>query len=272
MAKISQAHVSNINTWLRCRRQFYYSQIKGIKSPPGIFAIQGTSVHKTIADNFTRVLVDGSLMSIPEIQDTARDHFVHTLTYSEVIWTAEDVERGISKLKGEALDKSVAMSTVHAKNIAPLITPKAVEWKWVLVPQGFPFTLGGRMDLLAEDMGEYAVWDAKTANKSKNQQEVDSSLQLTVYSLAAMKKLNLNYLPDVGYHVLVSTKKPKYQVLTSRRSMHNVKLFLRLLEMFAESIEREDWSPCDPGAWQCSPKWCGYWNICPWGARSRVTG
>ncbi len=130
---------------------------------------------------------------------------------------------------------------------------------------GFPYDLLGFIDI--EEPGR--IRDTKTASKSPNKNAADVSQQLTVY--AAGHLAVEGELPDeLVLDYLVDTKSPKPVSLPTTRTKEDVQMLLRRVERAATIIERGAFTPAPADAWQCSKKWCGYFDQCPFSTAPRA--
>ena len=99
------------------------------------------------------------------------------------------------------------------------------------------------------------VADLKTKAKSFSQADVESSLQLTLYSM-------VTNIPCVRYDQLLRQKVPKITRISALRKAQD---YLWLQEVYtgvAKAISAGSFPPCSPSGWACSAKFCGYWSIC----------
>jgi len=259
----AQLHQSMISMLYGCGEQFRrrYGARFGWNDkeeiiPPGVALIIGISTHKSVEHNLTSKINTGELLPLEEIKDIARDD-VATRWKDGVALTKEESKQK-RKTKGSCIDTAVSLSELHAVGLAPTLNPKAVERKWVVTLDGFPFDLSGAWDV--EEKGNI-IRDTKTSAKSPSQGDADSSEQLTMYSLA-MKVCDNKEPKALFLDHLVKTKTPKIVTLKTRRTAKHRLVLLRRIEIAAEVISKGAFVPANPMDWRCSPKFCGYWNTC----------
>jgi RecB family exonuclease len=163
------------------------------------------------------------------------------------------------------VDFAVACATLHHEQVAPALEPVAVERKFHVELPG-PFDLAGTIDV----QEQARLRDTKTTAKSPSEDAADKSLQLTVYHYAlsregtAVESVHLDYL-------VRGAKTRKVVPLKSTRGTVDHERLLRLVDLAGRQIQSGIFLPCDPSAWCCSPRWCGYWDRCPFGARGTVS-
>ena len=105
------------------------------------------------------------------------------------------------------------------------------------------------------------VRDFKTAGKSKNESELNGSLQMAIYSIAY--ETLYEKMPDkIIYDVLISTKKPKYQKLELPPARNTYSRVHAVVEEVQRAIKAGVFLPAAEGSWACSPRFCGYYNTC----------
>ena len=236
--------------------------MKGEKIPPGVAAAIGSATHKSIEVNLAAKIQGGELLPVEWLQEVARDEL-------EGIWKGgikldkDELAKGMKALKGEAIDTAVALSGLHRTNLAPSLEPTHVERKFVIKLDGYPLDLAGTIDI---QEGTKRIRDTKTAAKSPPQSDADTSLQLTMYGLAA-KVIDGQAPEEFALDALVKTKEPKVVSLKATRTDSDYEMLLRRVERATTIIESGAFTPARPTDWWCSEKWCGYWSTCPFASR-----
>lgn len=252
-----QLHVSQLRMLEECGQRYYYRYIENIIMPPGIALNIGTATHKSIEKNLKSKIETGELLPIEQVKDIARDE-AHGLAAGELYLTDEEAENPQAAV-GEMVDMSITLASLHALELAPILQPKAVERKWVINLENFPFDLAGTIDI-EETTG--SIRDTKTAGKTPSQTDADCSEQLTMYSLA---KIVCDGQPPTALYLdgLVKLKTPKVTTLVTQRSDAQRTALMRRIERAAEIIDKQVFMPTNSDDWRCSKKFCGYHRICP---------
>lgn len=247
-----------------CPMRYEWRYVKGIKTPPGIALVTGTSTHAAVEKNLRNKLAKGVLLSEDEVADIARDT-VHKVWDREGVLLDEDERaEGEAAVKGKTIDVAVALSRLHHQTLAPTIEPLALERTFLLTLNNFPLDLAGTIDI--EEATR--LRDTKTYGKTPSQGAVDRSLQLSLYGLA--KRMVDGRDPDeLCLDVILKNKTPQVKVFKTTRTDQDYTQLLRRVEVAARLIESGCFSPCAPDSWQCSKKFCGYYDICDFGARNR---
>lgn len=247
----------------RCPAQFEWRWIRGVVIPPGIAARRGSGVHKAAAVNHLQKIQSKVDCELDVMQDAARDEYMR-LVKDEGVFIPEAQTTEKNKLLAAGLDAAVRLTELYANTLAPQIQPVMAEER-LTVDVGLSVPIAGTVDVLTED-----DWlpDLKTADKSKSASEADTSLQLTMYAGLVAQKIK-RWPKKVSLEVLVNTKEPKLQSLQAQRGPDDWKNLLVRLELILKQIELGLFPPCDPGAWICTPTWCGYYQICRYSMKRR---
>jgi hypothetical protein len=250
-----------LGMFLRCPAQFEFRYIRGVIIPPGVAARVGSGVHEAAHINNKQKITSRQDLPASDLQDAARDHYVK-LVKEKGVFIPKDQAQEKNKILNMGLNSVVSLTKLYHTSLAPQIQPVMAEDR-LEVEVGLAWPISGGIDAYTEDKW---LSDLKTAAKSKHQVEADNSLQLTFY--AGLLAHTTGEWPErVSLEVLVNTKKPKHQSLISRRGPQDwANLMLRLKLMEAQILTGL-FPPCDPGAWNCSVTWCGYYAMCKFSSR-----
>ena len=117
---------SALNMLYKCGQQYYYRYVEGKKIPPGIAAVIGRATHKSVYLDLQNKIDKGVLRDISDVEDAARDG-INGEWQRGVRLVEEELKESAKKLKGAAVDQSVALSVLHHDELAPIIEPVQVE-------------------------------------------------------------------------------------------------------------------------------------------------
>ncbi len=250
---------SQLEMFWRCPEQYRRRYIEGEKLPPGIALIAGKAFHKGAEVNFTQKIESHEDLPTCDIADAAASAFDAEVAGGYTL-NEDEESKGAKKVLGEAKDQAVFLARVHSIEQAPDYQPVAVEHKTRIL---FP---SSTHDLLAvTDLRDDKdrVVDLKTAARKMPVTAADESTQLTIY--AAAFHADVGRAPsEVRLDVLTKTKAPQRQVLQSERNANDFRVFANRVNVTLSAIKAGSFTPASPGAWCCSPKWCGFWNSCPY--------
>lgn len=256
--KKPQLHQSGLEMLSKCGEMYDRRYNRGEIIPPGIAQIVGRSTHKSVELNLAAKIRTGELLPVEQIKDIARDELEGEFQRG-VALDREERERGLAAVKGEAIDTTIALSTLHRTDLAPKLIPTAVERKFVIKLEGYPLDLAGTIDI---QEGMMRIRDTKTANKTPPQADADNSIQLTMYGLAA-KVIDGVAPGEFILDALVKTKTPKQVSLVTTRTADDFQMLLRRVERAITVIEKGAFQPARTTDWWCSLKFCGYAANCP---------
>lgn len=251
---------SALNMLARCGQQFYFRYIEHLKVPPGIASLVGRGVDGSANSNLGNKIQTGELLPLEQIRDIARDT-VHAEWHREGVWlTKEEAQLGMKRCQAMAVDESVTLATLHARQAAPKIQPTHVQRKWDLEIRGVDIDLTGYIDI---QEGRQSVRDTKTSAKSPTADEADKSMQLTTYAMAVAA---IDGAPPerVALDYLVKTKTPKLVQIESKRTKADFDHVLQRVYQASKAMESGIFTPAPLDAWWCSDRWCGYAHKCPY--------
>lgn len=249
---------SQISMFLRCSQSWYYRYIDpGVPLPPGIALIKGKSVHSGIEYNFSQKIESHADLDKKDIVDKAVFEYEESTKNTEIFITEEDGGKGKAMIIGEGLDSLVAATELYVDEAAPTIQPVAVELRQTVnIPDCRPLVTV--IDCIDD---QKRVRDFKVTGKSKPQSEADNSLQLTLYALA-YHDVNGEMPNELTLDTLVTTKKPKYSVISTKRDEMDFITAVRTIQAVEKAINAEIFLPPAEGSWVCSSRHCGYYKMC----------
>jgi hypothetical protein len=266
MAK-PQLHVSMLDMAARCGIQLQrrYGARFGIGDkeeiiPPSIALITGIVNHTTAEKNLSNKMETGSLLSLENIKDMARDEFEGLWQGGLMLTDTESVN--IKKTHAEAIDKTIALAGLHHTEFAPEVNPVALEEKFVIELEGYPINLAGQKDIVEEN----AIGDIKTKAQQPGENAA-MTMQMGMYAMDFKLKKG-EYPAKVFHQYLVKTKTPKavYREAVPndewiKRMLHRVTRFIEVID--AVKSGKQAFMPADPESWICSKTYCGYATTCP---------
>lgn len=249
----------------RCEEQWRRRYVCNDRIPPGIALIKGTAVHKGSEENFRQKIKSFKDLSASKIKEVVATNFEERIKNEGLFLNEEEEARGKDVVVAEGKDSAVALAGVFANEVAPAHQPIMCEASQnINLGEYADRELMVKIDLVND---KKRIVDLKTASKSKTQDEVDSSLQFDTYGLAYFA-INKEMPAGFDMEVLVNTKVPKRQTLTTTRCQKDFKPLLARFAAFlerAKHIEKGGMAyPTSPGTWQCSKKFCGFFVTCPY--------
>ncbi len=252
-----QLHISAINMLSFCGEQFRRRYILKEKRPPGVAMIVGTATDRSVTANLQSKITDKKLLAIDQVKQIASDS-LKTEWQTGIELDQEEAMLGAEKVKGNAIDKAVRLSVLHASNLAPVLDPTHVQRPWVVELNGYPLDLAGTIDV---QEGSIAIRDTKTKAKSPSEGAADQDTQLTAYALAA-KVIDGRAPEKVTLDCLVDNKVPVVKVFSSTRNEADFDAFLARVENAVLALQAGVFVPAKQTDPLCSPKYCGFFSTC----------
>jgi hypothetical protein len=275
---------SQLATFLRCGEQYRRRYGCGEKIPPGVAAIRGVGCHVARGHNMRQKMATGSDLPGSEIADVARDAV--KAAFAGDVWFAPDEKNvGKRKLRDKTIDAAVGLARLDRERLHPAINPVFVEadkdaaggletGKIVISHPELPEPVWVFLDLVdGQGPNHQVIRDLKTRSKMPPEGEVERSTQLTIQHMAwlASQKSDPSSCPRpsvaVAFDYLVDAAEPKVKSALAERTQRDWTVALRRLTVVMTCIKRGDFPPCPEGSWFCAPKWCGYYQTCPYVAR-----
>jgi hypothetical protein len=253
---ILQVSHTKLNMFSRCGEQYRRRYILGHRMPPSVSLLVGRAVDRSVTANLQNKIDTKQLQPLDVVSDMARDVVKADLEQGFVL-SEEEAQEGLTKVKGEAIDKSVRLAQLHATSVAPAIEPVAVQ-------RGLSVTLQREQPVevvaLLDCQEEGRVRDSKTSAKSPNKNEAHRSMQLSIYAMAG--RVHDGETPSLVLDYLVDTKVPKAVSLETTRGPKDFATLLNRIDAFVAAHNTGVFMPTNPDSWWCSPDYCGYFDTC----------
>jgi DNA helicase-2/ATP-dependent DNA helicase PcrA len=221
---------SQIDTFETCPRRYRFRYIQRIPVLPSAAASFGTAMHKTLRD-FYQEIKDGRKMTKKDL-----------LGLLEINWLPEGYTSKAHEEKRKKQGERM-LSDFYDQFDAKVI-PKDLEQPFV-VRVSPKLKVGGKIDRVDEKRGKLEVIDYKTG-KVMEQKDIDKSLQMTAYALAATDKGIYGKKPEevvLTFYFLDTGEKK-----STKRTPAQLKQVKKELVEKAKEVEKSDFQP-RPGIW-----------------------
>lgn len=267
--KKAKPHISpsQLNTFENCGEQYRRRYIEKEIIPPGVAALRGSGVHKGAEMNFAQKIASKVDLPKKDIVDRAVAEFEGRMKTDGLFLDPETAARGKDIVVGEEKDVTARLAGVFADHVAPVYQPTAVEQRIRIELPDSPRDILGILDLTANIVSDPArgegIVDYKTGKKTKPQTEFDTSPQVSLYDLAY--RASRGKAPDfIQIEQLVALKSGDKRVTNpTTRTAADFRPTIARVNSMIGALEKGAFLPANPGAWNCSPRWCGYWATCP---------
>lgn len=239
---IDHLSFSSISRYLKCGKQWKYRYIEKLQEESSEALEFGSAWHDMIAMHLadTRYDVDKCW---------------------EMAYEKKQLNGELVQLGQKMLTSPDIVQTIQGLSVKP----ESLEMKTELTMPGISVPIVGYIDMIQNDG---IPIDIKTSNSRWSQEKADSDLQPTFY-LAALEQLQMVKLPaKFKFLVFTKTKNPTVQILETTRTHEDVFALYSLVGEVWQAIQREVFTPTDPGNWWCHPKYCGFWDVCEYGGKN----
>jgi hypothetical protein len=243
-------HQSEIQTFLKCGKQWEFRYVMGIKTPPKAALTVGSSVDAAVTRNLIEKVKSGADLPTQDVLDAYSTDF--DLRAKETAW-GEDSE-------GAQKDMGASLVKLHHEQIAPSIAPASVQESFVIETDA-GYDLGGTIDL-TETSG--VVADTKTSKLKYAENAIERALQPAMYDFA-YEALHGKRAEGFRFDVLIKPTKtlpPKIQRVVGKVTDADRSWLFETITQVDKAIKAGVAQPAADGAWWCSKDWCGYWSMC----------
>lgn len=231
---------SAINQYLRCPLQYYYERVLKLPQPTlSSGLVLGSAVHAALADYHLN-LQRRTPTTIDKLQRILLEY-----------WTSRESERPIQYKAGEnrvvQLATGIGLLEMYLKEPPPAGIVGVEQRLLVPIVNGngeyLETPLAAIVDLLTRDEGRLTVREFKTSGRAYGGMEVDTSLQATSYVNAIWQAYG--EWAAVEYNILIKTKTPKFQRLTTARSEFDVGRLGDIVENVERAVDQEIFFPIE---------------------------
>jgi hypothetical protein len=236
---------SQLQSYLKCGVAWERSYIRGERSPATGPMIRGSALDEAATVHYrNRGNLGGGLSSRDFVEVAVA---THDRLLPDVVL---DVEPEASRVMVR-----MAASAYH-RDIANKLVPRSfedVQRRFEAELDGF--SVVGIVDLIT-DTG--AVVDTKLKSRMPSAGDLDSDIQLSVYSwLTGASNLAL----------AVATPTGKTALLWTQRDAADAERIKLLFSRVFAALQLGVVVPAAPGSWNCSEKWCAFWPSCEFGGK-----
>jgi putative RecB family exonuclease len=245
---------SAINDYMDCGLLYKLGRILKLQPETRPDALEfGTVIHRVLA-TFYRYKLEGEIVPLSDLQLVFEMWWKQATENGSEI-TYKDGKNAETLLK-EGKD---LLSAYYAKLPRDDFNVLAIEEPFTFTLPNLPIPIIGILDLVEEDeSGAIIITDWKTASKSYSEDEINKSLQLTIYGMAA--KANGYRDKDIlmRFHCLIKTKVPRFEeYYTTRSEMDEMRTMKKIRHVW-EGISKGVFIPNE--SWKC--KGCSYKDAC----------
>jgi len=252
--KMPEYHQSAINTFLKCGKQWEFRYVLGIKTPPNAALTVGSSVDAAITSNLIAKKETGTDLPVDAVLEVYSKDF--DVRKKDTEWGEENA--------GEQKDAGIECLKLHHKEIAPKIDPETVQENFVIETDA-GYAIGGTLDITEKDG---TIRDSKTSKEAYAEDAVTRALQPTMYDFAYQtirKKESKRFVYDVMIKPKINKKSirpAQIQIVEGKVTSADHEWLFNTINQMHKAVTSGVALPAPDGAWWCSKKWCGYWDMC----------
>jgi len=266
-----ELHISHsqISCYQNCSLKYFFRYVEGRKAESVNISLPfGSAIHTALA-TYYRSIKNKQIEPLESLTETFKTCLSLDIDNSElpIIYskTTPDKESAIAMGTRmlETFYNSISIANYSVVDVELPLSAQLYTHEGIATD----FKLVGIIDLLLKSpSGDLLVVDFKTASKSISQSAVDEDTQLTAYSylLLSSSSSSSNKLTastsDVAcqYCVLLKTKEPKIQQISTIRTRSDRKRFARIANVVLAAIDAKIFMPTV--SWMCAT--CDYSTIC----------
>jgi len=246
--------ITQMSMYLRCPMQYYFRYVEGRKIPPKWTMFLGSCGHGVLEYNNRQKIESFKDIKTDEALEYYHSEFTKKKDETEIDW--QDEQPGKVKDRGAGVLKTY----FEGKYNEP-IQPIAVEEKIEIEFEETNFPLLMFVDVITKD----EIGDYKFASKRPSEANLQKDIQLTGYGLGFYYKYNR--LPASSFYQHLIYQKTKNDVVPTpvpRTEDDYIRFredFKNVAANIADNYKKGTWVR-NPHNYFCSPKNCGYWNLC----------
>lgn len=244
-------HQSTVELMGNCSWRYYLTYVLGLPDPSGLAAQTGTQVHAAV-EQYEQGRIDGTPVTMDQMLATACEGL-----------NAEQQEAAKAAVGNWWKAKPKDKGPSHRDWLAPM-RPVAIEeyFTFPLVEGAMP--IGGTIDGIYLDSDRYRVVDLKTASSMGRWKDSGEGkrLQATMYSVAVQLRYDLDYLPEVTYTVVRTSKTGEVSKRVHvQPDMEDVRVLGDKIRAAQHAVDNNLFVK-NP-AWNlCRPQWCPHYDGC----------
>jgi len=135
----------------------------------------------------------------------------------------------------------------------------ATEYEFSFEIEGLDVPIIGVIDLIEADTENFIISDFKTSSRAYASAEIDKSLQLTLYYMAAKRNGFGDREILLRFDCLIKTKTPKFEQYYTVRTEEDEHRAIKKIRQVWSGIQKGVFIPNDTG-WKCG--YCSYKETC----------
>lgn len=256
LRKTPHLSASSINEYMECGLSYKFRCIDRIEfEHTSDSLLMGQVLHKTIED-FYQGKKNHQHLTLEMLQQKLEEHWQNALEDEPNIFYKEGKDAQSCLTEGKEL-----IATFYRELPPEEFKVVGTEMAFSLEIEGLEIPIIGVMDLvlLDEESGQIIIVDHKTSSRAYSKDDVEKSLQLTLYYMAAK---HFGYEGDeilLRFDCLIKNKKPRLEQYYTIRTDEDENRLVKKIQHIHQAIEQEIFIPNDT-SWKCG--YCSFKNHC----------
>ncbi len=244
-----------INEFLECGLAYKLRRVDKVEpeyNPATL--LFGSAIHQALADYY-HAKQNRHTLSEENLQERFASYWhKQTQNNSDIQYKAkEDYETLLQKGKD-------ILAMFHQSIPEEPFKILGIEVPFKMEIEGLPVPVIGIYDLLLQDpSGQIIIVDHKTSGRAYSPVDIDQSLQLTVYSMAARRNGFAHSEILLRLDTLIKTKKPRLEQYYTVRTPDDERRMINTIFHVWNAIEKGVFIP-HPSSWKCG--YCSFKNHC----------
>jgi len=243
---ITYLRPTGINTYLECGAKFYFQEIEKLEVPNKAHLAFGTSIHKTLQENFAYKIETKKDLEVEEAKQIFSETFEREFENVDKIDLIEE-KPGVIK------DQGIKLIEKYQREVSPRIIPAAVEQKIKVKLKNYDYGLTGTIDLYDIDN---QIIDHKTTSKKVNGTiPIGYQRQISAYVIleeAAGHKVD---------HARIDFLKRDTTEIRHIAVNVDKEHFLKMFQVVGDAISKGIFIP-NRSSYLCSKRFCKFYAEC----------
>lgn len=236
---------SAINTYNLCGEMFRRKYVEGEEEGKDVRLVEGVANHAWLEAHNLERRDRGRTPTKKRLLDVFEKN-MDKWKLSKAEWEDES--------RDSLLIRAGRFIEIYQREIDPKLgEPDWVEQPFLVEVPDSPYKLGGKVDRTSKAK---LLTDYKVVGRVKSQNDVDQSLQLSIYAYAANVK-------NVAFISFLKKASPDIVVTRSTRTEGQLKWAMAVAKSKIDAIKAKVFPMAQPGeSWICSKNWCSFWSKC----------
>jgi len=230
----------------------------------------GGAVDEAVNANMFAKIKTGEYLPWEQVEEKARmvydRRIKEALEGDGILFKEKELIEGRQVTIDAGLAKVLRMSKLHFGVVAPKLNPLHVQRSIYVPLDGWPFDIGGVIDLQEVDL---TIRDTKVKDKAPGADFAYEDDQLTNYGM--LEYLISGNLVKLVYDCRIATKVVKYHPAETTRTPEDFEVMLTRIANACDGISKGVFYPAKESDWWCGKYACGYWGSCKYVKRSRYS-